>query len=73
MPLYISAGLPGPFRYVKRIGGRGLTFWLLLGWWAVPLVWFAKWLAIAIVLFYAYVARGLHRAGRWAWQRWGRR
>lgn len=43
MPLYISAPLPGPFRYSARVGGGktagGLFYWLLIGWWWVPLKW----------------------------------
>jgi hypothetical protein len=68
MPLYISAGLPGPFRYVARVDG-GALYWLLIGWWLVLL----KWFVIAVVMFYVYVIRGLYLGGRWAWQRWGRR
>lgn len=54
MPLRMSIPLPGPFTYSARIGGgrRGSAgkfwYWLLIGWWAVPLWLLLKWTSLAV-------------------------
>jgi hypothetical protein len=54
MPLYVSAGLPGPFRYVRRVdGGGSVAYWLLIGFWWVPL----KWCLIAVIVLMIYTCK----------------
>ena len=70
MPLRMSIPLPGPFSYSTRIGGKGSSnaaYWLLIGWWLVPMVLMLKWsyLLMAWMTVYAVLlCRGETRPPR---------
>jgi hypothetical protein len=62
MPLYVSAGLPGPFRYVRRVdGGGSVAYWLFVGFWWVPV----KWALIVVIVLMIYTLVGLLALLRW--------
>ena len=63
MPLYLNVGLPGPFRYVRQVGGRdkpGPLYWLFIGFWWVPV----KWALIIVIVLMIYTASLLVQATR---------
>lgn len=70
MPLHISAGLPGPFRYTKSLDGSGSVFyWLFIGFWWVPV----KWALIAVIVLMIYTCKLLGRGALWLGRELARR
>lgn len=61
MPLYVSAPLPGPFRYVSRVSGEGVgrVLYHLLGLSLIVLMFRIMW----------WTMKGAYLGGRWVARR----
>jgi hypothetical protein len=77
VPFHLNIPLPGPFSYSARLGGRrrrrgggsastGL-YWLVIGWWLVPLWLLMKWTVLGTIWLFVYaysMVRGNFRPPR---------